>query len=151
MGLAMEMANPLLESFRESPKAYLTNSNHPWWTSMEKETQICHWFGQTIGLLTWHSLWFNHLVLSTFRQCRSAIPLVLVSPKESKLYGKVKILWDCHKIWKKNISLDLRFLQNFLAFSENLSFMVGPVFGAHLVHSPSLKELFWLTTFKLTD
>ena len=43
-------------------------------TSKEKEIQICRRFVQTIGLLTWHSLWFNHLVLSTFWQCRSEIP-----------------------------------------------------------------------------
>ena len=45
-----KVANPLLESFGESPMACMTN------TSKEKETKICHWFVQTIGLVTWHSL-----------------------------------------------------------------------------------------------
>ena len=55
----MEMANPLLESFEEPLKDCVTNSN--WQTSKEIETQVCHRFVQTIGLLKWHSLCFNHL------------------------------------------------------------------------------------------
>ena len=51
-GLVMELANPLLESFMESPKACVTNSNQ---YSKEKETQICHRFVQSIGLLTWQT------------------------------------------------------------------------------------------------
>ena len=46
-------------------------------TSKGKETQICHRVVQTIDLLTWHSLCFNQLVLSTFRQFKSAIPHLL--------------------------------------------------------------------------
>ena len=64
----------LLESFRKPPKAFVMNSSHPQRTSKEKEIQICHQFVQVIDLLTWHSLCFNHLVLSNFWQCRSAIP-----------------------------------------------------------------------------
>ena len=71
-----EVANPLLESFVEPQKICATNSSCPRQTLTEKETQICHGFVQTIGLLliVALSLCFNHLVLSTFWQCRSAIP-----------------------------------------------------------------------------
>ena len=37
------------------------------------EEVVCLLFLQYFSLLTWHSLYFNHLVLSTFRQCRSAV------------------------------------------------------------------------------
>ena len=40
----MEMANPLLESFGEPPKACVTNSNQPPANLKKKETQICHQF-----------------------------------------------------------------------------------------------------------
>ena len=65
----MEVANPLDESFGETPKACVQNPVVPRQTLKEKETQISHWFVQSIGLLTWLSvciLTFNHLVLSTF-------------------------------------------------------------------------------------
>ena len=39
---------------RELQITPVTNSSHPQRTSKEKETQICHRFVQTIGLLTWH-------------------------------------------------------------------------------------------------
>ena len=58
-------------------------------TSKEKKPQICHRFVQTIGRLTWHSLWFNHLVLLNFRQCRSAIPQRSAKPKAS-IHHKVQ-------------------------------------------------------------
>ena len=76
----MEVANSLLESFREPP--------NPSWQIpvVPPGTHISHWFVQTIGLLTWHSLCFNHLVLSTFWQCRSAIPQRSVKPIASIHY-----------------------------------------------------------------
>ena len=69
----MEMATLQLESFGEPPKACVTNSSHPLANLKEKGNQICQWFVQTIGLLMWHNLCFNHLVPSTFQQCSSAI------------------------------------------------------------------------------
>ena len=67
---------------------------------------------------------------------------------------KLKKFEIATKFEKKNLSLVLRFLQNFLAFSENLNFMVGPVFSAYRLSPRTFalaEELFWLTTFKLTD
>ena len=40
--------------FEEPPRIWATNSSRPQ-TSKEKETQICHQFVQTIGLLLWLS------------------------------------------------------------------------------------------------
>ena len=69
------MANPLLESFGESPKAWVTNSSRPPANLKGKENpdlpSVCsNYWPPNVAL----SLCFNHLVLSTFRQCRSAIP-----------------------------------------------------------------------------
>ena len=66
----MKMAKPLLESFG-APQGSAQQIPAVRGTSKEKETHICHLFGQTIVAL---SLCFKHLVLSTFWQCRSAIP-----------------------------------------------------------------------------
>ena len=71
------MANPLIESFGESPKACVTNSSCPPANLKGKENpdlpSVCS--NYYTGLLTWLSVCvLNHLVLSTFRQCRSAIP-----------------------------------------------------------------------------
>ena len=55
----MTMANPLLESCGEPPKACVTNSNCP---PANLKGKGNHQFVQTIGLLTWHSLCFNHLL-----------------------------------------------------------------------------------------
>ena len=69
------MANPVLESFRESPKACVTNSSRPLEKLKGKENPdlptVCSNYWPPIVAL---SLCFNNLVLSTFRQCRSAIP-----------------------------------------------------------------------------
>ena len=46
-------------------------TNYSQWTSKKNKTQICHWFVQTIGLLSWLSLCFNHL---DFQHSGSAIP-----------------------------------------------------------------------------
>ena len=51
-----EMANPLLESFVEPQRICATNTSCPRQTLKEKETQICHRFVQTIGLLSWLSV-----------------------------------------------------------------------------------------------
>ena len=69
------LANPVLESFGESPKACVTNSSCPPEKLKEKENpylpSVCsNYWPPNVAL----SLCFNHLVLSTFWQCRSAIP-----------------------------------------------------------------------------
>ena len=69
------MANPLLESFGESSKACVINSSHPPANLKGKENpdlpSVCsNYWPPNVAL----SLCFNHLVLSTFLQCRSAIP-----------------------------------------------------------------------------
>ena len=68
------LANPLLESFGESPKACVTNSSHPPAKHKGKENLdmplVCsNYWPPNVA----RSLCFNHLVLSTFQQCRSAI------------------------------------------------------------------------------
>ena len=51
----------LLESFGEPPKAAVWQIPAiSWRTSKDKKTQICLWFVQTIGILRWHCLCFNH-------------------------------------------------------------------------------------------
>ena len=67
--------NPLLESFGESPKACVTHSSHPlanfkWKENPDLPSVCSNYWPPNVAL----SLCFNHLVLSTFRQCRSAIP-----------------------------------------------------------------------------
>ena len=73
--LVMEMANPLLESFGEPPKACVTNSSCPKANLKGKENpelpSVCSNYWPPIVAL---SLCFNHLVLSTFKQYRFAIP-----------------------------------------------------------------------------
>ena len=69
------MANPVLESFRESPKACATNSSHPPEKLKGKENpdlpSVCsNYWPPNVAL----SLCFNRLVLLTFQKCRSAIP-----------------------------------------------------------------------------
>ena len=68
------MANPLLESFRESPKACVTNSHLPLANFEGKENPdlplVCSNYQPPNMAL---SMCFNHLVLLTFQQCRSAI------------------------------------------------------------------------------
>ena len=71
----MEMANPLLENFRESPKAPVINSS-PLPGNLKENgntdlLSVCSNYWPPIEDL---SLCFNHLVLLTFRQCRFAIP-----------------------------------------------------------------------------
>ena len=65
----------MLESFGESPKACVTNSSRPSEKLKGKENpdlpSVCsNYWPPTVAL----SLCFNHLVLSTFWQSRSAIP-----------------------------------------------------------------------------
>ena len=73
--LVMEMANPLLESFGESPRIWVINSSRPPTDLKGKGNpnlpSVCSNYWPPIVAL---SVCFNHLVLSTFRQCRSAIP-----------------------------------------------------------------------------
>jgi hypothetical protein len=79
--ISHEMADPLLESFGESPKACMTNSSRSPANLKGKENpdlpSVCsNYWPPNVAL----SLCFNHLVLSTFRQCRSAIPLRSAKP-----------------------------------------------------------------------
>ena len=73
--LDMEKANPLLESFGEPPRTRMTNSSRSPTDLKEKGNpdllSVCSNYWPPIVAL---SLCFNHLVLSTFRQRRSAIP-----------------------------------------------------------------------------
>ena len=64
----------MLESLGESQKACMTNSSRPQANLKGKQnpdlTSVCsNYCPPNLSL----GLWFNHLVLSTFRQCRSAI------------------------------------------------------------------------------
>ena len=65
----METANPLLQSFGESPKASVTNSSRPLTDLKGKGNpdlpSVCSNYWPPIVAL---SLYFNHLVLSTFQQ-----------------------------------------------------------------------------------
>ena len=75
------MANPVLEIFRESPKACVTNSGRPPEKLKGKENPdlplVCsNYWPPNVAL----SLYFNHLVLSTFQQSMSAIPKRSVKP-----------------------------------------------------------------------
>ena len=73
--IVMEMADPLLESFGEHPNALVTNFSHLLANLNGKGDpdlpSVCSSYWPPIVAL---SLCFNPLVLSTFRQCRSAIP-----------------------------------------------------------------------------
>ena len=77
----MEKANPLLESFGETPRICVTDSSRPLTDLKGKENpdlpSVCsNYWPPNVAL----SLCFNHLVLSTFRQCRSAIPQKSAKP-----------------------------------------------------------------------
>ena len=78
------MTNPLLESFGEPQKACVTNFSRPPADLKGKGNPdlppVCsnHW--PPIVALT---LCFNHLVLSTFQQCKSAIPKRSTNPIDS--------------------------------------------------------------------
>jgi hypothetical protein len=79
------MANTVLESFGESSKACVTNFSHPPEKLKGKENpdlpSVCsNYWPPNMAL----SLYFNHLVLSTFRQSRSAIPNRSAKPIASK-------------------------------------------------------------------
>ena len=87
IGLVMEQANPLLESFGESPKACVTNSSYPPVNLKGKENpnlpSVCsNYWSPNVAL----SLCFNHLGLSNFRKCRSAIPQRSAKPIASIHY-----------------------------------------------------------------
>ena len=87
------MANPVLESFGESPKACVTNSSHPPEKLKSKENpdlqSVCLNYWPPIVAL---SLCFNHLVLSSFRQCRSAMPKGSAKPIAS-IHRTVQCPW----------------------------------------------------------
>ena len=76
IGLVMEMANPLLESFREPPKTHVANSSHPPANLKGKGNpdlpSVCsnHW-ASYCGSVCVLTFWY---VLSNFRQCKSAVP-----------------------------------------------------------------------------
>ena len=77
----------MLESFGESPKACVINSSRPPEKLKGKENpdlpSVCsNYWPPNVAL----SLCFNHLVLSTFWQCRSAIPKRSAKPIASIQY-----------------------------------------------------------------
>ena len=76
------MANPVLKSFGESPKACVTNSSRPPEKLKGKENpdlpSVCsNYWPPNVAL----SLYFNQMVLSTFQQSISASPRDLPSPE----------------------------------------------------------------------
>ena len=92
------MANPLIESFGESPKACVTNSSCPPANLKGKENpdlpSVCS--NYYTGFLTWLSVCvLNHLVLSTFRQCRSAIPQRSAKPIANPPHNTVTKILCC--------------------------------------------------------
>ena len=87
------MANPVLESFGESQKACVTNSSRPPEKLKGKENpdlpSVCsNYWPPNVAL----SLCFNHLVLSTFRQCRSAVPKRSAKPI-ARIHQTVEYPW----------------------------------------------------------
>ena len=91
--LVMVMANPLLESFGEFPKICLTNSRRPPANLKGKGNpdmpSVCLNYWPPIVAL---SLCFNHLVLWTFRQCKSAISKRSAKPIVS-IHHTVEYSW----------------------------------------------------------
>ena len=77
----MEVTNPLLESFGEPPKACVTKFCCPPAKLNGKGNtdlpSVCSNYWPPIVA---PSLCFNHLILSTFCQCRSAIPQISAKP-----------------------------------------------------------------------
>ena len=83
----------MLESFGESPKACVTNSSRPPEKLKGKENPdlplvFLNYRPPIVAL----SLCFNHLVLSTFRQCRSAMPKRSAKPIAS-IHHTVQCPW----------------------------------------------------------
>ena len=91
--LVMVLANPLLESFGESPKTCVTNSSRPPANLIGKGNpnlpSVCSNYWPPIVAL---NLCFNPLVLLTFRQCRSAIPKRSAKPIAS-IHHTVEYPW----------------------------------------------------------
>ena len=89
----MEKANPLLESFGETPRICVTDSSRPLTDLKEKGNpdlpSVCSNYWPPIVAL---SLYFNHLVLSTFQQCRSAMPKRSAKPIAS-IHHTVQCPW----------------------------------------------------------
>ena len=93
IGLVIEKANPLLESFGETPRICVTDSSRPLTDLKGKENpdlpSVCSNYWPPIVAL---SLYFNHLVLSTFRQCRSAVPKISAKPI-ARIHQTVEYPW----------------------------------------------------------
>ena len=79
------MVNPLLESFGESPKAFVTNLKGK--ENPDLPSVCSNYWPPNVAL----SLCYNHLVLLTFRQCRSAIPQRKSKEKKTQI---------CHRFVK---------------------------------------------------
>ena len=93
IGLVMEKANPLLESFGETLRICVTDSSRPLTDLKGKENpdlpSVCsNYWPPNVAL----SLCFNHLVLSTFRQCRSAVPKISAKPI-ARIHQTVEYPW----------------------------------------------------------
>ena len=80
-GISHGMANPLLEGFGRSPKACVTNSSCPLANLKGKgNPDLPSVWSNYWPPIVAPSLCFNHLVLSTFQQCRPAIPKISAKP-----------------------------------------------------------------------
>ena len=91
--LVIEMANPLLESFGEPPRIRLTNSSRPLTGLKGKGNSdlpsVCSNYWPPVVA---RSLCFSHLVLWTFRQCKSAISKRSAKPIAS-IHHTVEYSW----------------------------------------------------------
>ena len=86
----MEVANSLLESFREPPKAFMTNSSRTPTDLKGKENPdlplVCSNYWPPIMAFC---LCFNYLILSTFRQCSQMRPFI----KGVYFYPTILTMW----------------------------------------------------------
>ena len=141
----MVLANTLQESLGESPKTWLTNSSRPPANLKGKENpdlpSVCSNYWPPILAL---SLCYNHLVLSIFRQCMSAIPERSAKPIAS-IHHSVEYLWEtpcltCLCMQKQKYSVHVISwifqvdLTTFVLFSYPViaSTFMKPIFGGFL-------------------
>ena len=106
----IEMTNQLLEGFGNPQRSVWQIPAKQ--TSKEKETQICHWFVQTICLLSWLSacvLTIRYFCL--FLPCRSAIPKRSAKPiasihhtVEYPIEKTPSLMWLCKWTWSHLIT-----------------------------------------------
>ena len=87
--LVMVLANPLLESFRKSPKTWATNSSRIGKGNPDLPLVCSNCWPPIVAL----SLCFNHLILSTFRQSPRDPPCTQpVSTTQQSILGETPSL-----------------------------------------------------------